>query len=218
MASYSVDGLVVPASVGGHPALDFCNTRAGWGGPRPKEYLHTYDHLAVWARENGLLEAAVAARLRRAAARDPGGAAAMVRRAVVFRDALYAVLIGPARRRDWDAVNVEASRAVSASALRPGTPATWELVGTGLELALLAVARVAADLLTSPAAARVGACPGAGCGWAFVDPRGRRRWCSMAWCGNRNKVRRHAERSRAAGESIGSWSATRATATRPRTC
>jgi predicted RNA-binding Zn ribbon-like protein len=37
------------------------------------------------------------------------------------------------------------------------------------------------------------------CGWVFADPSGRRRWCSMAWCGNRSKVRRHAARARAIG-------------------
>ncbi|MGE5829869.1 MAG: CGNR zinc finger domain-containing protein [Micromonosporaceae bacterium] len=38
------------------------------------------------------------------------------------------------------------------------------------------------------------ACPGEICGWLFADPRGRRRWCSMAWCGNRAKARRYARR------------------------
>jgi predicted RNA-binding Zn ribbon-like protein len=33
----------------------------------------------------------------------------------------------------------------------------------------------------------------------FYDPTGRRRWCSMAGCGNRAKARRHYARSRATG-------------------
>jgi predicted RNA-binding Zn ribbon-like protein len=40
----------------------------------------------------------------------------------------------------------------------------------------------------------VKACPGDSCGWLFLDPRGRRRWCIMATCGNRSKVRAHAAR------------------------
>jgi predicted RNA-binding Zn ribbon-like protein len=63
---------------------------------------------------------------------------------------------------------------------------------------LLAIARAAADLVTSPSGTAVGACPGTGCGWLFTDLRRRRRWCSMAACGNRSKVRRHAERTRGA--------------------
>ncbi|MGW5195753.1 CGNR zinc finger domain-containing protein, partial [Kribbella sp. NPDC004138] len=43
--------------------------------------------------------------------------------------------------------------------------------------------------------AHVRTCPS--CGWLFLDPRGRRRWCSMATCGNRAKVRAHAARTAA---------------------
>ena len=96
MASFVVDGLVVPVSVAGHPALDFCNTRAGWAEPAPKEYLHTHAHLSVWARENGLVQPASMAALTRAAAADPTAAADVVARAVALRSALYAVLVGPA--------------------------------------------------------------------------------------------------------------------------
>lgn len=197
MASIVVDGLVIPIPVGGHPALDFCNTRAGWGTSQPKEYLHSHAHLSVWARENGVVGLAAVPVLRRAANRDPDGAARLVARAVALRDGLYAVLVGPARRRHWDAVNVEVRRSAAASALKPGRPASWELVDVpALELPLLAVARAAADLLASQLVTRVAACPGRGCGWVFADPRGRRRWCSMAWCGNRAKARRHAARTR----------------------
>lgn len=51
----------------------------------------------------------------------------------------------------------------------------------------------AGALLVSPTADRVRICAGAGCGWFFVDRSraGRRRWCSMAACGNRVKVRQY---------------------------
>ena len=52
-------------------------------------------------------------------------------------------------------------------------------------------------LFTSPEAlARVRACPGEDCGWLFYDATGRRRWCSMASCGTRHKVRRFRARQR----------------------
>jgi len=201
VASVVVDGLVVPISVGGHPALDFCNTRTGWGQPVPKEYLHTHAHLTVWARENGLLPAAAVPGLRRAARREPDAATAVVTRAVALRDALRAVLLGPGGRTAWAAVAEEARRAGATAAPVPdparpgGVPAAWRLDG-GLDLPLRAVAWSAAGFLTSPGADRVAACPGSGCGWVFLDPRGRRRWCSMSWCGNRAKARRHAQRRR----------------------
>jgi len=202
VASVVVDGIAVPIPIGGHPGLDFCNTRAGWGSPRPKEYLKAHAHLSVWARENGLLSAPTTARLRRVAAANPEAAQRVVDRAIGFRDALYAVLTRAARPRDWSVLNDEVRRSVAASHLAPteaGLPATWVLTpprAVTLELPLLAVAHAAADLLTSPAGVTVAACPGQGCGWLFTDPRQRRRWCSMAWCGNRSKVRRHAERHR----------------------
>jgi len=36
---------------------------------------------------------------------------------------------------------------------------------------------------------RVRLCPGQDCGWLFLDTSGRRRWCSMATCGSRSKMR-----------------------------
>jgi predicted RNA-binding Zn ribbon-like protein len=58
----------------------------------------------------------------------------------------------------------------------------------------------AADLLTSGAWRRLRQCEGETCGWLFPDrsKSGRRRWCSMADCGNREKARRHYHRTAAA--------------------
>jgi predicted RNA-binding Zn ribbon-like protein len=200
MASVLVDGLVVPISIGGHPAIDFCNTVAFWRTPAQKEYLASHAHLAVWARENGLLSVPAVARLRRQARRAPAEASAVVARAIRFRQGLHAILTSDARPADWTAVNQEVHRAGQAVVLRPGRPAaTWELpVATGLDLPLLAVAWAAAELLTT-STATVSVCPGDtgdNCGWLFSNPNGRRRWCSMAICGNRAKARRHAERHR----------------------
>jgi predicted RNA-binding Zn ribbon-like protein len=59
--------------------------------------------------------------------------------------------------------------------------------------ALSEIALDAARLLTSPDRDRVKTCPNPDCGGRFVDrsPAGRRRWCSMAVCGNRAKAARH---------------------------
>jgi predicted RNA-binding Zn ribbon-like protein len=199
VASVVVSGLVIPLAIADHPALNFCNTRAGWGSDAPKEYLHTHAHLTVWARENGLLPPAVADRVRRAGGAEPEAAAAVVARAIALRSALYAVLLGRAGSGDWAVVTKEVRLAAAAHELVPGShgPASWRLTDESrLDGPVSAVAWAAARLLTSPMVERVAACPGAGCGWVFADPRGRRRWCSMAWCGNRAKARRFAERNR----------------------
>jgi predicted RNA-binding Zn ribbon-like protein len=199
MASIVVDGLRLPVSLGGHPALDFCNTRAGWSLDAPKEYLTDHRHLTGWAREEGLISATAARAALRAARAEPDAAEAINGAAIDFRTSLYDVLVGPRSPRAWTHVATAASAAAAAADLRPPPPvARWELpVGTGAQLPLLAVVLSATELLTSALAGSVSACPMTDCGWVFSDPRGRRTWCSMALCGNRTKVRRYAARARA---------------------
>jgi predicted RNA-binding Zn ribbon-like protein len=194
-----VDGFLLPILLGGHPAIDFCNTRAGWGDPIPGEYLQTYDHLAVWAAAAGLIAPSAAAEVRRLAGERPGAARAALRHALSFRDALYTVWLDRSPGGDWEAVAGEAATAAGAARLellRDGR-AEWVIPRrTGLRLPALAVAKAAAELLGTRPAPAVRACPGRGCGWLFLDRTGRRRWCSMATCGNRAKVRRHYARLR----------------------
>ncbi|HEV3478916.1 MAG TPA: ABATE domain-containing protein [Gaiellaceae bacterium] len=189
------DGLVLPATLAGDPALDFCNTRAGWNEDDPREYLTSYHHVAVWTREAGLVDAATAARLRRQAKREPADASRALSRALRLRDALYAACTDAADAEACDAVAAEARRATAAAVLVRGSG--WSVrESAGLDLPTLELARAAGALLTSPEVDTVGRCPGHHCGWLFLDPRGRRRWCTMAVCGNRAKARRHALRTR----------------------
>jgi predicted RNA-binding Zn ribbon-like protein len=180
-----IDGLTIPLRLAGDAALDFCNTRAGWGDAAPKEYLQSYAHLAVWAWAAGLV----------GRVDEEAGGDEVLERALRLREALYAVCTGRSDDRSWGVVANEAERAACAARLTPGG---WRLPeGSGAELPLLAVARAAGELVSSPRLERVAACPGEGCGWLFLDRGGRRRWCTMAICGNRAKARRHAARSRA---------------------
>src|SRR2546421_11087481 len=101
MASIVVDGLVIPISLDGHPVLDFCNTRARWGTPAPKEYLVSHAHLAVWGRERGFVPAGEVDRLRRLAVARPAEAADVVARALRVPGALYSRLVGPGPAAAW---------------------------------------------------------------------------------------------------------------------
>src|SRR6266545_2581351 len=129
MASTVVDGLVIPVSLAGHPVLDFCNTRAAWTAPVPKEYLRSHAHLTVWAGANGLVPPAEVAGLRRAGERSAGAGMAVVDRAVRFRSALYALLVGPAGAADWATVNTEIRHAGAAVRLDPDPGAALVLHG-----------------------------------------------------------------------------------------
>ncbi|TDB70911.1 ABATE domain-containing protein [Micromonospora sp. KC721] len=207
-----VDGYPLPKLCGGHPALDFCNTWSGWddvvrtpsGEPDPKrEWIPTYDRLAVWARHASLLPADTVRRLRAEAADDPRSAAGVVRAAYRFRNALYRLLRDPADEAAFAEVARVAQSAVRATELVHGVRggARRRLSDdAGPALPLHAVARAAEDLLSGEAWRSVRACPGLDCGWLFLDVRGRRRWCDMASCGNRAKVRAHAARQAATSE------------------
>jgi predicted RNA-binding Zn ribbon-like protein len=189
-----VDGLRLPARISGHPALDFCNTWAGWDGHAALEYLAGYEHLVVWAGFVGILRSDQVPLLRQRARGSVDAAASVLERARAFRANLYAVLRDPACAAAWPAVADQVAAAAQTLHLhRAEETIRWEIApAADLSAPLAAAAWSAGELLTSPALRRVRACAGAGCGWLFLDPTGRRRWCVMAACGNREKVRRFA--------------------------
>ena len=212
MTSHVFHGVRLPDAVAGHPALDFCNTRAGWGEERPKEYLSSVEAFLMWCLEQQLLRDETVERLRERVQADDVAAEALLDTALELRDAVHDVALGERSGRAWEVVAGWAQRARAAGRLVPAEPvpvapgelsgstaARWELdPESDIDAPLLAVAHAVDDLLTSPLGTTVGSCPGHGCGWLFTDRRRRRRWCSMAACGNREKVRRHAERARQA--------------------
>ena len=66
-----------------------------------------------------------------------------------------------------------------------------------VEMIALSAASILSDVREKN---RLRICPGARCGWLFLDEtkNARRKWCSMEACGNREKARRNYERSKAA--------------------
>lgn len=197
----TVEGLVLPQPVARHPALELVNTFSGWDGTHTEDHLATFDHLAVLSGEVGLLPEHDVSRLRRAASRQPDVADAALERARTVRAVVRAAVLDPADPESVAELAVAAQSAAPTVGLVPGRPARWLVGGVTaehLDRPADAFAWAAADLLTRPEVAAVRSCPGPGCGWVFLDTSGRRRWCSMRWCGNRAKVRAHAERRRAA--------------------
>lgn len=78
-----------------------------------------------------------------------------------------------------------------------------EETGDAVERALARVAEAGALGLATTSPSRLKVCANEDCRWAFVDGSraGRRKWCDMASCGNRAKVRRHRLRHAAARET-----------------
>jgi predicted RNA-binding Zn ribbon-like protein len=178
-----VGGIFLPKPLAGHPALELCNTLAGWDGPpgQRNEWLKTGEHLAAWTEFTGLLDPC------------PRGDSVLdeVRSLRVVAYRLF-------RHRDESAFPALAAVADEANVRRKLTPSDGFRLPPGDDprLPLHAAALAVADLLGRPERDTVRACPGEGCGWLFLDPRGRRTWCSMAVCGNRAKVRAYAARTR----------------------
>lgn len=196
--AYEVDGVLLPAPLAGHPALEFCNTFAGWDEPEDgRDYLRGYRELVIWARERGLIDPGAAGDLAGASDRS---AVEVVERARRLRAALHRTLTSTGDPVDWTTIAAEAQRAAAAAQLeRRGHPSWVWALPRSVELPLQATAVAAARFLVQPV--RIGCCPGRHCGWLFPNPRGTRRWCSMAVCGNRAKVARHTQRGSRRGRT-----------------
>ncbi|GAB4057530.1 BTAD domain-containing putative transcriptional regulator [Catellatospora paridis] len=180
---------MLPWTVGGHPALDFCNTFAGWGLPSPAppsaEWLRGYSTFAVWSGYIGLADDPTVSRLLTLAGRDPAEADRTLEQARTLRAQVYACLNGHADHAAFDAV----ARAAEAAAKtleytrdetgggrwRPGLDA-------GLRLPLHAAAWSAAELLADPRRLTVRSCAESHCRWLFMDETSMRRWCSLVTC------------------------------------
>src|SRR5262249_54785199 len=141
-------------------------------------------------------------RARAAAATQPDRAADLLTRAIRLREALYAIAVHRVADEWWTVLSQELASTAGVVRLGPGGDAygSWLIADEDALLTPFAtVVGEVARLLAEAPPGSVRACAGRGCGWAFYDPRGRRRWCQMAWCGNRTKVRRHSERRRDPG-------------------
>jgi predicted RNA-binding Zn ribbon-like protein len=191
-----VDGRLLPALVAGHPALELCNTRGGWGTDHPNEYLVDVRALIIWSREVGVLSPAEAQTALRLADASAAPAGAVLRRSLDLRAHLYATLTA-----DDAAARTSVHRYVRRAVSRSSYVAVGgHLVldgGPGLAAIVNRLALASHRLFEQDGLDSVVRCAGVGCGWLFLDPAHRRRWCVMAVCGNRAKARRHADRQRA---------------------
>jgi predicted RNA-binding Zn ribbon-like protein len=188
--------------------LDFANTVSWRGSGTPVDHLHAYGELIRFALQSRLLSEDDARRLRREAARRPDAAARALRKAVDLREALYRTFAGLAAGRPPLAADLESLNVSLPSALvhlriaAGGDGFAWAWGGDreALEQLLWPVARDAAVFLTSADLSRLRACGNPRCRWVFHDGTrsGTRRWCSMAVCGNRAKLRRYRHRQRRA--------------------
>jgi predicted RNA-binding Zn ribbon-like protein len=199
--------------VGGALCLDFINTVSGrlaHPAPGGHDYLDVieverlvdFPALTRWGLAAGIVSVTEANALNATASASPATARQVLARGRALREALYRVFKAGVeqwipRAGDLAVVNRELARARRHERLKArskGAPLTtvWTTERSVLDRVLWPVIRSASDLLTSDRLARVRQCGGEDCHWLFLDTsRNRsRRWCEMAECGNRAKVRR----------------------------
>jgi predicted RNA-binding Zn ribbon-like protein len=184
---------LVARQVGGHLALDFCNTAGEHLAERPDEFLRDWESFLRWATQAALIGPESYLELHR----HPEPVAPIAR----LREAIYRVglaIVGTRRISEQDLAFIRKH----ANALRPeikfcNNAIQWRPAPSHASEQLCAVlASEALSLLCSPKARRIGMCEGGQCGWLFLDgSRGkRRRWCDMNDCGSRAKARRYYEK------------------------
>lgn len=195
--------------VGDDLAVDFANTVPR--GEEAPDSLGSWRALIDFLELRGAVEREEGAALRAMAGADARGCAAALERAQVLRATVRDALATLAQRRPVAAsaverVNEALGWGVGAGRLvRRG--AGWGLAHApgvdGPLRALAPVARALALLIAAGPRAGVRRCANPACVLYFRDRSRarRRRWCSMAVCGNRMKVaihaRRHGRRPRA---------------------
>jgi len=191
-----VDQVWLPERVSGHPALELNNTFGGWGLDRSRDYLVDYRVLVVLSRDVELLDGDESTALLEIAAQRPAAAERALRDVKQLRATMHAVIV------DGSAAAAErlrgfVSAAVRESRYRRAPDGSLRLDGgSGLSVPLHRFALAMHSVIEQYPSRAIRPCTNKQCGFVFLDPSGRRRWCEMAVCGNRAKVRRYAQRHR----------------------
>lgn len=195
MAAPAVEGLtgtVAGTEAPGDLALveAFVNTVTyNWDEPAD-ERLDSPGALTRWLWDHGLVN-------------DDGWVAeqADLERAIAVREALRELLHAnhdeePPSAEALDVLSEASRTAPLTVVLHGGDHATLEPVGHGMDRAVAVLLAIALHAMHDGTWRRLKACRNDGCRWAFYDSSRNRsgRWCDMAVCGNREKVRAYRRR------------------------
>lgn len=165
--------------------LDLLATMGSAYGSAPVERVPGVDELGAWLAREGLTPRTPPAEADLATLRRL--------RETLRPLALAAVEDAPVTAGQVDAVQPFLDRAVPVRAtVVDGVPAPGPPETVDDALARLALAALAH--LGGPERAHLGACADDECRMVFLDPAGRRRWCSSQRCGVRARVRAHRAR------------------------
>jgi predicted RNA-binding Zn ribbon-like protein len=177
--------------VAGRLALDFANTL-------PAAHDLSWEEFVSFLSTARLVTEDRALRLRSLPQSEPQAVDSVVLRILRLRESLRAIFSMIVQKRPFPKVWVEPLNEILRiteghdELVREGESWRLQFIARegGLEWLLAAIARSAADLLVEGAEAPIRRCANPSCRLFFYDDSRtrRRRWCSMARCGNRHKV------------------------------
>jgi predicted RNA-binding Zn ribbon-like protein len=187
--------------VGGRLAIDFANIPSYPGSPT--EHL-SWEELIVFLQASQIVSAERGSSLLALSGSDPDAAQSLLSRSIRLRDALrktFGAIVRrePIARECAEPINqiLRITEGHDEIVLEENA---WKMEFKaregGLDWLLAAIARSAAEIIVEGAQARLRICANPACGLFFSDKSRthRRRWCSMAICGNRHKVSSFARR------------------------
>jgi predicted RNA-binding Zn ribbon-like protein len=189
--------------LGGRLAIDFANIPSYPAAP--VEHL-SWEELIVFLQASQVVSAERGSSLLALSGSDPDAAKTLLSRSIRLRDALRKAFGAIVRRegiaREWIEPINEILRITEGHDEIVFEENSWKMEfkarEESLDWLLAAIARSAAEIIVEGTRARLRVCANPACGLFFSDKSRtrRRRWCSMAICGNRHKVasfaRRHA--------------------------
>jgi predicted RNA-binding Zn ribbon-like protein len=187
--------------LGGRLALDFANVPSLPGAPAKRL---SWEELIAFLQASQVISAERGASLLLLPGSDPEAAQGLLLRSLRLRDALRKAFIAMVRKEAIARASVEPINQILKiteghdELVLEGN--SWRLAFQaregGLDWLLAAIARSAAEIISEGAEALVRSCANPNCTLFFCDTSRthRRRWCSMAVCGNRHKVANFARR------------------------
>jgi predicted RNA-binding Zn ribbon-like protein len=209
------DSRPAPFFIGGAPALDFLNSIAT-PVDTPVEWITSGEDLVEWLGEAKLVPREVLASIRRAAL--PGELDAVAAQARALREWFRGFIDGhrgkplrPEALKELAPLNRVLERDQEYGQIvkreRGKDPAMWSALAwrplrrwQTPDTLLLPIAKSMAELVCNEDFSHIKGCEGSTCTLFFLDGTHgrRRRWCSMAVCGNRAKQAAHRKRERRA--------------------
>ena len=171
----------------GRDWLDFAITVVDRYGKTPLDLVATPAELRSWLTAWGLEPTGPVT--------DEDVASARTLREALHGLARAAATEKPAARDDVRVVNAALAESAQVELRRSGTSVALARPATTRQ-ALARLARQAVDDLTGPNRARLRTCDDDECSGIFLDPTGRRRWCSDERCGVRARVRAYRARAK----------------------